>query len=253
VDDPEYEVTHMRAHPLPSAIPDWTEPAPPGTFLSPRWRLALAAGSTLIALIVIMRVWFPLHTPPRPSTIVGPTAMLAATATPVLTPPPAALTRPLAPPPAHCPSSPPLTTVTAPAFGGFSGGPVHLTGRAPVWIVAGYLPPKVVAVSGPTPPSSANPEWPAIPIIWAIGPDAHPTVTVQVYELQSGTLAWWGAGGDTRPQVPILSLTPPTGMPAHSSYDGGAPWLLFIMRAGCYQMDVTWPGGSWSLIFAAGE
>jgi hypothetical protein len=118
-------------------------------------------------------------------------------------------------------------------------------------MVAGYLPPKVVAFSGPTPPSSANPEWPSIPIMWAVGPDAHPTVTVRVHELQSGTLAWWGPGGDSGPQMPILTLNPPADMPAHG-YDPGAPWLLFITRAGCYQMDVTWPGGSWSLIFAAG-
>jgi hypothetical protein len=68
VDDPDYEVTDVRSHPLPSAFPDSTRPAPPGTLLSRRWRLALAAGSILLALIVIVSVWLPLRTHPHPST-----------------------------------------------------------------------------------------------------------------------------------------------------------------------------------------
>jgi hypothetical protein len=76
-------------------------------------------------------------------------------------------------------------------------------------------------------------------------------MTVQVHDLESHTLAWWGADIASGPQVPILTLTPPADIPAHS-YVAGAPWLLFITRADCYQMDVTWPGGSWSLIFATG-
>jgi hypothetical protein len=135
---------------------------------------------------------------------------------------------------------------------GFYGGPVQLTGRAPVWMVAGYLPPRVVDLSEPTPLSKATPEWPSLPIMWTIGPDSHPTVTVQVYDLQSSTPAWWGAGGESGPQMPILTLTPPADIPATQSYVTTIPWLLFITRAGCYKMDVSWPGGSWSLIFAAG-
>jgi hypothetical protein len=146
--------------------------------------------------------------------------------------------------------------VTVPAFGGFSGGTVQLTGHAPVWIVDAFypLPTGVVDVSEPTPPSAANPQWPAMPIIWAFGPNASPPVTVQVHELQSGTLAWWGTGGDSGPQLPILTLNSPTESQSTQRYVGGnAPWFLFITRAGCYQMEVTWTGGSWSLTFAAGS
>jgi hypothetical protein len=110
----------------------------------------------------------------------------------------------------------------------------------------------VVEVPEPTPPSSAVPEWPSIQIIWVTGPNAPPQVTVQVYDLESHTLAWWGADFASGPQMPILTLNPPADIPAQS-YAAGAPWLLFITHAGCYQMDVTWPGGSWSLIFAAGD
>jgi hypothetical protein len=252
VDEPEYEVTDLRSHSLPPAFPERTQPAPPGTLLSRSFRLALAAGSILLALIVIVSVWLPLHPQPHLSTTLVPFPTFPGTATPVLTPTPLPITSTLASPPTHCPAAPPLTTVTVPAFDGFYGGPVQLTGRAPVWIVENLYPlPSVVDLSEPTPPSSANPEWPAIPIIWAIGPNAHPTVTVQVRDLQSHTLAWWGAGGESGPQWPILTLNAPADIPAHS-YVAGAPWLLFITRSGCFKMDVTWPGGSWSLIFAAG-
>jgi hypothetical protein len=253
VDDPEYEVTDVRSSLKPSDFPEGTQPAPPGTFLSRRWRLALATGSILLALIVIASVWLPLHAQPHSSAAVAPFPTFPATATPVLTPTPLPITSALASPPTNCPTAPPLTTMTVPAFDGFNGGPVQLTGREPVWIVRnyGYLPASTVDLSQPTPPSSAAPEWPAIPIMWAVGPD-HPTVTVKVHDLQSSTLAWWGTGGDTGPQMPILTLNPPADIP-ETSYVAGAPWLLFITRAGCYKMDVTWPGGSWSLIFAAGD
>jgi hypothetical protein len=144
--------------------------------------------------------------------------------------------------------------VTVPAFGGFSGGTVQLTGHAPVWIVEAFypVPTGVVDLSEPTPPSAANPEWPILPIIWAFGPNAVPPVTVQVHELQSGTLAWWGEV-NSGPQLPILTLNSPAdSQPTQRYVGGGAPVFLFITRAGCYQMEVTWPGGSWSVNFAAG-
>jgi hypothetical protein len=142
--------------------------------------------------------------------------------------------------------------VTVPVIG-FTRSPVQLTGRGPAWIVTSYPPPRVVEVPEPTPPpSSAMPEWPFIQVYWVIGPNAPPTMTVQVHDLESHTPAWWGADFASSPQMPILTLNPPADIPAHS-YVAGTPWLLFITRAGCYQMDVAWPGGSWSLIFAAGD
>jgi hypothetical protein len=204
---------------------------------------------------VLVSVWLPWHLRPHPRTAVVPSPTVPAAATSMGAPTPLPITRALAPPPTNCPAGPTLTTVAVPAFGGFSGGTVQLTGHAPVWIVEAFypLPTGVVDLSEPTPPSAANPEWPVLPIIWAFGPNALPIVTVQVHELPSGTLAWWGVGGDSGPQLPILTLNAPAGGQPTQGYVGGdAPVFLFITRAGCYQMEVTWPGGSWSLIFAAG-
>jgi hypothetical protein len=80
VDDSDYEVSDVRSHPLPAAVPDRTQPTRPGALLSLRWRLALAAGSILLALIVIVSVW--LHWHPHPSTAVVPPPTYLGTATP---------------------------------------------------------------------------------------------------------------------------------------------------------------------------
>ena len=250
MDELDFEVTEVRSRPHPSAAAGGTRPTPPGTLLSPGWRLALAAGSILLALVVIVSVWLPLLTKPPSRTAVVPSPTSFATATPVLAPTPLPITSALAAPPTNCPSAPSLTTVTVPVLG-VSGGPVQLTGRGPAWIHTSYPPPSVVGVTAPNRPSSANPEWPFIQVTWVLGPDAPPQATVQVHDLASQTLAWWGAAFAASPQMPMLTLNPPADIPAHS-YVAGAPWDLFITRAGCYQMDVTWPGGSWSLIFAAG-
>ena len=252
MDDPEYEVDDVHSHPRSASSARRAQAMPPGTLLSQRWRLALAASSLLLALIVIVSAWLPLHNQPHPVTAY-PSATIQATPTRVLEPTPLPITSALGSPPTSCPSAPPLTTVTVPAFGGFFGGTVQLTGRAPVWIVDD-LPPKVVDLTEQTPPSATNPEWPGFPIIWAFGPNAYPTVTVQVRGLQTGALAWWGMDSQSGPQVPILQLTAPVDISATQRYNGGdAPWLLYITQADCYKMDVTWPGGSWSLIFAAGQ
>jgi hypothetical protein len=139
--------------------------------------------------------------------------------------------------------------VTVPAFGGFAGRTVQLSGHAPVWIPAAYLPQKVTGIPEQAAPSDAMPAWwPSIFILWEIGPTSHPTATVRVRDLYTGALAWWSGDGST-PQASTLILPPGGPMPTgYSSYRTE----LFITQSGCYQMTVTWSGGSWSYIFAAG-
>ncbi len=66
------------------------------------------------------------------------------------------------------------------------------------------LPTGVVDLSEPTPPSTVTPQWPNIPIIWAVGPNAYPAVTVQVHELQSDTLAGGGQAAIVGHNCPYL-------------------------------------------------
>jgi hypothetical protein len=254
VDDPDFEVDDVRSH-LHLSVPPTTrgQPFPPGTLLSGRWRLGLTVGSLALAVVVILSAWLPLRNQPHFFTgIPSPTPQAVATPAlaPVGIPTPLPIASTLATPPTNCPGASPLTTVTVPDFGGFVGSTVQLSGRAPVWIPAAYLPQSITGIPEQFPPSTTVPAWwPSIFILWEIGPTSHPTVTVQVHNLHGGALAWWSEGSST-PQVPILVLTPPyepepTG---YSSYRTE----LFITHAGCYRMTASWQGGRWSLIFAAG-
>ena len=251
MDDPEYEVEDVRAHPRSVSSARRTQAMPPGTLLSRRWRLALAAVSILLALIVIVSVWLPLHNQ-SPAVTGFPSPTIPVPPTRVLEPTPLPITSALGLPPTNCPTAPPLTTVAVPAFDGFHGGPVQLSGHAPVWISLG-LPQSITDVTQSTPPSTALPVWPSLFIVWEVGPGSHPTATVAVHDLRTGTLAWWAVGGNS-PQVPILVLGPPPDEPAPPA-QGYLGYLtnLFITRASCYEMTASWPGGSWSLIFAAGQ
>jgi hypothetical protein len=257
VDDADFEVGDLRSsHPRLSVPPTLRRQAcPPGTLLPGRWRLGLTAGSLALAVVLILSAWLPLHNRLSVSTgISAPSAQN--TATPVFVPvgasTPLPITSTLAAPPSNCPGvSSPLTTIKVPALGGSAGSTVQLSGRAPVWIPAVYLPQNITVIPEQSPPSTTVPAWwPSIFILWEIGPTSHPTVTVQVHDLHSGAPAWWTEGGSS-PQVPVLVLPPPPGEPAPTVYSSYQT-ELFITRASCYQMRVTWPGGSWSLIFAAG-
>jgi hypothetical protein len=100
-------------------------------------------------------------------------------------------------------------------------------------------------------PAPAAPYWAQVDIWWEIGPDLHPSVTVQASNLETGQITWWGEGNRT-PTLPALVMSPALDYPA------GVTWTtymttLFITYAGCYVLTVSWAGGSWFLVFAAGE
>jgi len=214
-------------------------------------RLTLAVLSALAVVALILSVWWPLHTsrPTAFSPTPAPTftaVPLGPTPTPVLTPTPLPVTGLLGAPPRICPVAPALDTLNLAALGGFSG-PVQMTGKAPVWAVKGYFPARVAALE----PASSPHGWPFIAIMWEIGPHRYPEVTVRAFALGTGDTAWWGVDTDT-PQVPVLDLNPASEFPTAIDW---VPFrtLLFITHAGCYEIQVSWAGGSRYTIFAAGE
>jgi hypothetical protein len=259
VDDPEYEVDDVRSQPLLSSPTITRQAIPPSIQLSGGWRLGLAAGTAVLALVVILSTWLPLQNQLQssngsssPTPQAGfPSVTPQGAVTSVGVPTPLPITSSLAPPPANCPTAPPLTTITVPDFGGLGGSTVQLTGHAPVWIQTKYLPQSIVGVPEQAPPSSPMPAWwPSIFILWEIGPASHPTATIQVHDLRSGAPAWWSESG-SGPQTPILVLPAPPDEPPSTVYSSYGT-ELFITHAGCYLMSVTWPGGRWSYRFAAG-
>jgi hypothetical protein len=134
---------------------------------------------------------------------------------------------------------------------------VEIVGSSPAWIRQAYYPTTLhLDQLGYTP-------WPVTKIIWEIGPDPRQAVMVQVKNVQTGALAWWGEGGD-RPPVAGQTLflddpNHPNGSGPYSDHGtlpgGWHEWGtgLYILEAGCYEMHVTWPGGQWRGVFAAGR
>jgi hypothetical protein len=174
-----------------------------------------------------------------------PTHVAAATVTPTATPifptplPAAGL---LAPPPADCPATVSLGSIIALAPG-FSE-PVQMFGRSPVWVPESFLPQNPAYISQP----SGTDPYPQLKIVWEIGPTQHPEITARVTDVHTAELAWWTGPGGT-PNTPGLDI--PAGPAAYFGWIGG-PSAVAITHAGCYRLDVSWNGGGWYVIFAAG-
>jgi hypothetical protein len=103
-------------------------------------------------------------------------------------------------------------------------------------------------------------QWPLTKIIWPLGPDFPPIVTVRVKNLTTGTEAWWDVGNESGgtgappPQKPVRPLI----LDKTGNRDvgmGQRDWgtLLYLPQAGCYSMEASWPGGQWRMLFAVGR
>ncbi len=92
---------------------------------------------------------------------------------------------------------------------------------------------------------------PGTKILWEVGPNFSLSVKVQVTNLATRKLAGWGNG--TQPPTTFTNELQKTsseyhGSPASNWNEWGG--VLYLPTAGCYQMNVTWQGGGWSVIFA---
>lgn len=169
--------------------------------------------------------------------------------TPVPTPPRSEI----APFPTNCPLTAVPGTKSFPrGWGGYLQD-TTLIGRSPVW---GRIPTdlQVQVYTG----NPDNP-WTGIKILWEVGPGLTQPVTVRVKDLKTGDLAWWGQGSRP-PSGSALVLSEGIGNSSSGDFHGSpvSGWYewgsyLYLLKAGCYSMDVSWPGGAWHVIFAAGR
>lgn len=198
----------------------------------------------------------PTATPTPDSAHLTAFAQRSATAPPLLTPTPSQAPLPvptppriaLAPMPANCPlKDAPETKVFPKGWGGFLSDS-SFTGRSPVWAGIGLELHLYTGTQG------YHVVWPGTKILWEVGQDLTQSVIVRVKNLATGVPAWWGKG-EQPPSDPVLVLDSRNegyhGSPASGWYEWGS--FLYLLTAGCYSMDVSWPGGSWHMVFAAGS
>ncbi len=206
------------------------------------WGQAMA----MLAALVILASCAPARTSASPTA----TPAMAPTATPA--PGPSPVTAALAPPPQHCALTPP------PHEQSFAdGGP--LLGSGVFWIRAGY---SAVLHLGPT----GYHEWPQWKWVVEVGPNYAQPVTLNLWNLQTGALAWWSAT-PPQPATQSLVLDPPldtesvgpvswlAAVPHGESAPGWKEWGIFpvFSVAGCYALEASWAGGSWQSIMAVGN
>jgi len=147
--------------------------------------------------------------------------------------------------------SPPLQTLSG------SGG--SLAGKSPVFTNAVLAAPVWHVEQGQTTPLA----YPGTKFLWEVGPNFTQPVRLEVTNLGTGEGGWWGEYGT--PQTTYLVLDPSATGPTYAAYHispgPGYPvpgWreygsYLIILQAGCYALQVTWSGGSWRMVFAAGR
>jgi hypothetical protein len=198
------------------------------------------------------------HATPTNATSRTPSTASGGTPTQVkLTP----ITTPLAAPPQNCALKPPPQQMHLDHLG--LNSDVLLEGGGPFWIY-GFFYQSVVHMGQ----FGDERGWPIQKMVVEVGPNYDQLVTLQLRNLETGALVWWtdaqtppGAATQTLmldPQTDTESVGNVPGEPdvPHSAPDPGwKEWGVFPLyyAAGCYQLEVSWAGGSWQSVYAVGN
>lgn len=197
--------------------------------------------SILFGLLLIMTACSP--SAPLPSrgsaspTVAQPSATFPPTPASTVTPPPLGVV------PQNCsPGAVPHNVFSA-------LGPA--VGQAPIWAVGFDGPHAVLRI--PTSYDTYTQYGWTWKLVWTVGPHFSQKVTLHAVNLRTGEPLWFQFDG---PQTSSPVLDPQqSNHPAPAAGEGYAEWgsYLFIPVAGCYQIEATWPGGQWRILFAAGR
>jgi hypothetical protein len=213
----------------------------------------------LAALLMLAACSAGQSTAPATTATRSPIVAPAATMTPVLPPTPAGSA--LGPAPTNCPVLPPPQTFTmASGFGGGFIGPVSFTGGSPVWELGLSSPLQAGQFGGPDNP------YPSFKVMWIVGPNVTQPVTLTGHELRAGAPLWFEIyptnAAPITPQTrsvytmqAVLDPASPNRGGTTNSKGHWGIWGIGIipLAAGCYDLEVTWTGGDWHTVFAAGR
>ena len=213
----------------------------------------------LAALLMLAACSAGQSTTPATAATRSPIVAPAATVPPVLPPTPAGSA--LGPAPPNCPVLlPPQTFTMASGFGGGFSDPVSFTGGSPVWELGLSSPLHSGQFGGPDNP------YPSFKVMWIVGPNVTQPVTLTGHELHAGAPLWFEIyptnAAPITPQTrsvytmqAVLDPTAPNRGGTTNSKGHWGIWGIGIipLAAGCYDLDVAWPGGHWHTVFAAGR
>ncbi len=123
-------------------------------------------------------------------------------------------------------------------------------GAAPFWI-GGFVDPQATIRLGIAGDPHVPYGWHGA-LSWTAQPGFTSKVTVSGANMSGGGPLWFQASGGTAHLAVLDPLVAPT-QPASSANWATGNFLVFVPRGGCYALRATWPGGSWQIIFAAGN
>lgn len=130
----------------------------------------------------------------------------------------------------------------------------NLAGRSPVWagFYASFDPPGQryrIERDGPR----TEYGW-RVKVLWVIGPKLGGSARVKGRELGRGTSLWFEIGDqDVGPMTEAILDPAATGVAPSGAGYMDFPSYLYVPRAGCYALEVGWPGGTWRLVFGLGR
>jgi hypothetical protein len=150
----------------------------------------------------------------------------------------------LAPVP-ECPPGP-QPQVIAPQYFGAA------IGDTPVWVV-GFAGPHATIRIDTRNIQYTRYGW-AARVIFVVKPGYTSPIMISGQNMEDSGPLWLQADAPM-PQVSLYLDPNYPEVPSPENYGGWAQWptYLFIPKAGCYGLQARWPGGSWTVDFAAGS
>lgn len=160
--------------------------------------------------------------------------------------------------PGDCTLTPAPNELTVPDFGGGFTGSTTFEGSSPVWELGLGFELHLNKYAGQQP-------YPAEKVMWVVGPNYPQWVELSGHELKTHAPMWFqmfpsnggpGAGGPgaLTERAILLPSTPNRGS-AQNSLGTWNIWGIGVgaQTAGCYELDVTCPAGTWNTVIAIGR
>ncbi len=163
----------------------------------------------------------------------------------------------LEPPPADCQLVQPPGSISYQPFPGlsFKGSSVTLHGDGQAWIYPGL---GVQHLNS----DGAHP-FPSTPVSLIVGPNSTQPITFQGQDQRTGTPIWFQIVQYTPLEHKSTPTTSLVLAPGESDDEvmtaDGNHWdiwhivSLIVVKAGCYQLEASWPAGQWTMTFAVGR
>jgi hypothetical protein len=154
----------------------------------------------------------------------------------------------------------PSSTISAPVPQDCLSGPAvnssHEVGRSPVWLYGFDGPQPTIHLRGFSQPIAHNVYgWPVL-IQLMVKDNFTLPVTLRGGNLRDGPTIFFAFYPGERPMDTIILGTQESVVnPIHPQAGQKAAWIttMLLFGAGCYYLKATWPGGQWTINFAAGR